>query len=396
MVFYHRKFKISLVIITVLWILLPMQAEATNNAIDVDALEKGNGIAVDEVFDTYHMQDMEEELDTLFPDMDISLKEIFTSIFMGEIENTFDYFIDNIWKLFAGELSEFKSVFVLVLSLGIISALFTNFMDIFENHQIADISFYFAYMLLMTILLRIFEAVSNVASEALENLLVFMKLLIPSYFTAVSVAAGTTTAYVFYRLMLILIYGIEYVLSEAMLPFIYTYTFLSIVNGLWIEERLTTILELIQKGVAYALKTILTVISGISVLQAMITPVIDSVKIATLQKAVSVIPGIGNFANGVSELVIGSAVLIKNSIGVLMIIVLLILCMVPLVKLVTVSGLLKGSAAFVGVICDKRMTNCIDRIGDATWMLLRMTMTAMILFIITIAIVVCSTNRGVV
>ncbi|MBQ8591338.1 MAG: stage III sporulation protein AE [Lachnospiraceae bacterium] len=396
MVFYHRKFKISLVIITVLWILLPMQAEATNNAIDADALEKGNGIAVDEVFDTYHMQDMEEELDTLFPDMDISLKEIFTSIFMGEIENTFDYFIDNIWKLFAGELSEFKSVFVLVLSLGIISALFTNFMDIFENHQIADISFYFAYMLLMTILLRIFEAVSNVASEALENLLVFMKLLIPSYFTAVSVAAGTTTAYVFYRLMLILIYGIEYVLSEAMLPFIYTYTFLSIVNGLWIEERLTTILELIQKGVAYALKTILTVISGISVLQAMITPVIDSVKIATLQKAVSVIPGIGNFANGVSELVIGSAVLIKNSIGVLMIIVLLILCMVPLVKLVTVSGLLKGSAAFVGVICDKRMTNCIDRIGDATWMLLRMTMTAMILFIITIAIVVCSTNRGVV
>ena len=382
--------RLLLVIFGVLCLFLPIQAKAA----EAENIEDITGMAAEDVYDTYNMQDIEEELNALFPNENISLKEMFTAIFSGEIENTFDYFLDHTWQIFAGELSELKSVFVLVLSIGIVAALFSNFMDIFENHQIADISFYFAYMLLMALLLRTFGAAVSVTSETLENLLVFMKLFIPTYITAVSVAAGTTTAYVFYRLMLVLIYGIEHLLSAAVLPFIYGYAFLAIVNGLWIEERLTGILELMKKGIAYVLKTVLTIISGISVLQAMITPVIDSVKIAALQKAVSIIPGIGSFANGVSELVIGSAVLIKNSIGVLLVIVLFIVCFVPIVKLFTVSALLKGSAALVGVVCDKRMTNCIDRMGDSTFMLLRMTMTAMILFIITIAIVVCSTNRG--
>lgn len=349
----------------------------------------------EEAYSAFQLEDIEDELKELFPNTTVSLKEIFTSILTGETEATFDFFIDSLWHAFAGELSEFKSVIIMIVSIGLVSALFTNFMDIFENHQIADISFYFAYLLLMTLLLRVFAASVEVAYTALEKLLIFMKLLIPTYFMAVGAAAGTTTALVFYRLMLVLLYGIEHILSAALFPFIYGYAFLSIVNGLWVEERLSGILELIQKGIAYALKTALTVVSGISILQAMITPVIDSVKVAAFQKAISVIPGIGGFANGVTEMVIGSAVLIKNSIGVLLVILLLLLCLAPLMKLFIVSVLLKGSAALIGVVCDKRMTGCIDRIGDSTFMLLRTVAASIILFIITVAIIICTTNHGI-
>ena len=200
-----------------------------------------------EVYDMYSMQNIEDEVSRLFPETEISLKEIFTAIFSGEIENTFSYFSDAIWKMFAGELSELKTVFVLILTIGIVAALFSNFMDIFENHQIADMSFYFAYLLLMLLLLRTFKVAVSITAETLENLLIFMKLFIPTYITAVSVASGTTTAYVFYKLMLIAIYWIENILSSFLLPFIYGYAFLSVVNGLWTEERFTNILELIKK-----------------------------------------------------------------------------------------------------------------------------------------------------
>lgn len=383
-----RRKRIAAAMLTV-WILA---AWGMRSPMKVQAAETFGEAAAEEAYDAYHMQDIQEELNRLFPSGQLSLKELFTAVFTGNAEDTWRYFIKGVWRIFAGELSEMKSVFVIILSIGIIAALFSNFMDIFENHQIADISFYFAYMLLMTLLLRTFDAAAGIARESLENLLVFMKLFLPTYFTAVSAAAGTTTAYVFYRLMLILIYGIENLLSAAVFPFIYGYAFLSIVNGLWTEERLSNILDMIQKGVSYALKTILTLVSGVSILQAMVTPVIDSVKVTALQKAVSVIPGIGSFANGVSELFIGSAILIKNSIGVVLVILLLALCTVPLIKLLTVSVLLKGSAAIVGIICDKRMTNCIDRMGDGAFMLLRTTATAVVLFIVTIAIVICSTS----
>lgn len=349
----------------------------------------------EEAYRLYELEEIEKELKELFPNTTVSLKELFTTILTGETEAAFDSFMHSIWHILAGELAEFKAVIITIVSIGLVSALFTNFMDIFENHQIADISFYFAYLLLMTLLLRVFAASADIACAALEKILVFMKLLIPTYFMAVGAAAGAATALVFYRLMLVLLYGMEHVLSAALFPFIYAYAFLAMINGLWAEERLNGILELIQKGVAYALKTALTVVSGISVVQAMITPVIDSMKVTAFQKAVSVIPGIGGFANGVTEMLIGSAVLIKNSIGVLLVLLLLLLCITPLVKLFIVSVLLKGSAALIGIVCDKRMTGCVDRIGDSTFMLLRGVAAAVILFIITIAIIICTTNHGI-
>ena len=78
------------------------------------------------------------------------------------------------------------------------------------------------------------------------------------------------------------------------------------------EEKLNLLIELLEKGIGWVLKAALGVVTGISVFQAVITPVIDSVKASTLQKVISAIPGIGNAADGVVELVAGSAVVIKK------------------------------------------------------------------------------------
>ncbi len=367
--------------------LWPLAAQAAQEYADSPILGEE---AAKEAYDAFGMQDMEQELNRLFPSGEIALKDLFMSVFAGNVKEGFRSMLKSAWRMFARELSEIRTVAAIVLSIGILAALFSNFLDIFENHQIADISFYFAYLLLMTLLLRIFGAAADITRGSLEDLLVFMKVFLPTYFMAVGAAGGITTAYAFYQLMLVLIYIVEHLLSAAVIPFIYGYAFLAIVNGLWTEERLSNILDMLQKGIGYALKTMLTLISGFSILQAMITPVIDSVKVTAVKKAVSMIPGIGSVASGVSELFIGSAVLIKNSIGIVLVLVLLAFCMAPLMKLFAVSFLLKGSAAFVGILCDKRMTNCIDRMGDSTFMLLRTMMTAMVLFIVTIAIVICS------
>lgn len=58
----------------------------------------------------------------------------------------------------------------------------------------------------------------------------------------------------------------------------------------------------------------LGVVTGISLFQSLITPVVDSLKNSAVEKAVSVLPGIGNAADGVLELALGSAVVIRNSV----------------------------------------------------------------------------------
>lgn len=177
--------------------------------------------------------------------------------------------------------------------LGLVSALMSHFMEIFDKHQIADISFYFMYLLLTAVLLASFGQTARTATAAMENILVFIRLLVPTYLMAVGVASGTTTAGASYQLVLLLIYGVERLLMGGLLPFIYSYVLLAVVNGVWIEEKLSLLMELLEKGIKASLKAIVGVVMGISVFQSVITPVIDSVKTSTLQKIVSAIPGIG-------------------------------------------------------------------------------------------------------
>lgn len=94
------------------------------------------------------------------------------------------------------------------------------------------------------------------------------------------------------------------------------------------------------------------------------------------------------------DVVIGSAVVIKNSIGVVMLILLLAVCIVPLLKIFAIAMLLKLSATLLGIISDKRITACTDKVGNGSVLLFRTAGTALILFLITISVAAFTTNRG--
>ena len=154
-------------------------------------------------------------------------------------------------------------------------------------------------------------------------------------------------------------------------------------------------IELIRRGIEGSLKVMIAAVGGMGFFQSMITPVIDSVKTATVQKAISAIPGVGRVADSISEVVLGSTILIKNSVGIAFVILLLSICAVPLIRIFMLAMIMKLSAALMGIVTDKRMTNCANQVGDGTFLILRIAMTAVALIIITIAIILSTTNHGI-
>ena len=167
----------------------------------------------------------------------------------------------------------------------------------------------------------------------------------------------------------------------------YSYVILALLNGIWAEERLTLLLDFVKKAIVTALKVVMGMITGFSMVQAVILPVVDKLKISAFRKAVSAIPGVGGVAEGITELVIGSAVLIKNSLGVLMLVLLLAACAMPLVRILTVAWLVKLGAAVTGIISDKRISGCADRVGEGCFLLLRCVFTSAAFFVIIIGVV---------
>lgn len=341
---------------------------------------------IEEMWQEYDLNALGKQVDELFGGQQISLEALLEKIITGDILGA----LGMLWKGSFGGIGEqllgMKGIFVTLLVIGIFAALVGHFIEVFDNHQIADMSFYFTYLLMNTVLLRCFHEMVTVGKDAMNEIISFIQIFVPTYLVTVGVASGPTTAYANYSILLVLIYVVQKILINIGIPLVYGYVFVSMLNGIWWDEKLNLLTSLLEKGVGLLFKIILWMTSGVSLVQSMITPVIDSVKNTGLQKVVSAIPGIGNAAEGVVEIVIGSAVVIKNSLGILGLLILVGVCMMPLLRIFLISCVIKLTASLLGLVCDKRITVLTDKVGNGGFMVLRTTGTAMLLFGITISV----------
>ena len=338
------------------------------------------------IWQDYGLDRLQEGIAALFPERQLSLERLFSLVMSGDIFGAFELLFQGGISDFFGQLAGMRNVFVWLLVLGIVSSLMTHFVEIFDRHQVADMGFYFMYILFTAILLKSFSQAVDIAVGTVDNIILFVRLLSPAYLLSVGVSSGMVTAGASYQLLLLAVYGVEYVLSAGLIPLINSFVMLSVVNGIWAEEKLTLLIDLLGRIIGWVLKGALGVVTGVGVFQALITPVVDSARSSALRKLISAIPGVGNTISGVAELALGSAVVIRNSIGVILLLLLLLLCAVPILKIGVIAGLLKAAAAFMGIVSDRRITVCADRTGDAGLLLMRATGTAMLLFLITIAV----------
>ena len=331
----------------------------------------------------------------LFPDYTFDGRNVMNLIMQGRLWDAVKELGNGITGVINSYTGEIKTLFMAILVLGIVAALFVNFTDLFQNHQVSDIAFYFVYLLMITVLLNAFVSAVSIVREILETVTTFMKLYIPTYMVAVGSTSGIASASVYYQILLLVVYLIEWGYLSVLLPVVYTYILLTVINGIWMEEKLTLLLELLHKAIGVSLKITLGIITGFSLLQAMISPVIDSLQTSALKKAMSAIPGIGGLTEGMFEMVLGSAVLIKNSIGLYITFVLILLCCIPILRLTLYAAAVKISAALIGIVSDKRMTNCANRVGDGNIMLLKIALSSIGMFVIQIAIITYTTSRGI-
>lgn len=333
------------------------------------------------------MEEVLQKLEGLFSGNTPDFGQWFSDIVSGNPGEAIKQLGSSILDMAAGEIGSYRQILVTILLLGILSVLFRLFMQNFEQHQIADIAHYFSYLLLLVLLIRTFSECMEIAGQIIENIVVFAKIMMPVYFLAVGTAGGSISALGYYQLVLLAICLVESVLLTVCLPLVNAYMLLVIVNGIWEEEKLQTMIELLKKALKTGLRWMLTALTGLGLLQSMVSPVLDQLKRGTAKKAVSAIPGIGNLAEGTAEILLGSAVLIKNSIGLLAFLLLILLCAVPFLKMFLYGILLKAGAALMGIVADNRMTACTDKTGDGIFLLLQTAWTAAACFLIMIAIV---------
>ena len=347
-------------------------------------------ILQEDLLDEIQIEDVQKMLDEIMDNHSFSVREALMNIINGEEPVSKETVQNFLYSLFFSDMENEKGLILKLLLVIFIAAVLAEFADVFGNGQVGNISFYIVYLALFMMLMENFSKLGSTLTNWLLRLTDFMKVLSPAYFMTVAASTGASTATVFYEGVLLMVWMVQWLLANLFLPVINLSVLLKMVNHLSKEEMLTKMAELLDVAVNWGLKTLLGTVVGLQIVRNMVSPVMDAMKRSAVGKAAGAIPGIGNAVTAVTELVLTSAVMVRNSFGAVIVILLLMIGAGPIIHYGSLSLIYRFLAAIAQPISDKRVVGALSTMGEGCAMLLKILLTAEILCMLTFLIVVVS------
>lgn len=360
---------------------------------DTDELSLDETETAEELLKEINLADVQKMLDDFMGADSFSMKEALIKLTRGERAFSKEAVQEFVYRFFFYQLDQEKELFVKLILLILLSAVFTSFAEVFENNQIGDISFFVVYLLFFTILMDSFSKMSSSLEKTISWMTEMMKGLAPAYYMTVCAASGAASAVVFYEGVLLMVWGIQWLLLTVLLPASGMYVLLQLVNSLSREEMLGKMAELLNTAVSWGLKSLLAAVVGLQIIRNLVVPVMDSVKRGLLSKAAGALPGVGNAVNMVTELVVTSAVLVRNCLGVVILVVFVLIGAGPMLHYGILSLLYRLLAAVAQPVSDRRMVRALGTMGEGCALLLRILFTAEVLCMLAFLVLMAGIQR---
>lgn len=360
---------------------------------DTDELSLDETETTEELLKEINLADVQKMLDDFMGADSFSMKEALIKLTRGEQAFSKEAVQEFVYRFFFYQLDQEKELFVKLILLILLSAVFTSFAEVFENNQIGDISFFVVYLLFFTILMDSFSEMSSSLEKTISWMTEMMKGLAPAYYMTVCAASGAASAVIFYEGVLLMVWGIQWLLLTVLLPASGMYVLLQLVNSLSREEMLGKMAELLNTAVSWGLKSLLAAVVGLQIIRNLVAPVMDSVKRGLLSKAAGALPGVGNAVNMVTELVVTSAVLVRNCLGVVILVVFVLIGAGPMLHYGILSLLYRLLAAVAQPVSDRRMVRALGTMGEGCALLLRILFTAEVLCMLAFLVLMAGIQR---
>lgn len=290
------------------------------------------------------------------------------------------------------DFAQNKAVIAQILALAIAFSILMQMTSSLQKSYISNLGFLGIYLILMMLLMKLFLIMSGIAEGFFTKLVEFMRMLQPVFCVSMVFSAGSISAGAYYQLLLLLIYVVDVVFAKVLLPGVQVYMVLQLVNHMLDEQRFSRTAALLCDGIHWCMKALATAVIGLNIVQGLLAPGIDGLKRSMVANTVRVIPGAGQVMNSMTEILAGSAMLIKNSVGAAALVILAVLSFLPLVKIAAFMLLYRGCAALMEPVSDKRFCAAVSALGQSAALYLKLMFYAVMLFFLTTAIICASST----
>ncbi len=296
-------------------------------------------------------------------------------------------------KFLFREMYQNIGILIKIAVLVIICALLKNLQTGFMSEGAGQIAFYVCYIVIVSILFVSYGTVMNMGIGIIDSMVGFMYAMIPVMLALLVSGGNITAGGILHPVLLLIVETAATIIRNVFVPLICVSTVLTIINNISEKVQLTRLVNLIRQIVSWSLGIILTIFIIAVTMQGSLGAVIDGATQKAAKFAISTfIPIVGKTLSDAADTVIGCTLLIKNAAGVAAMIGILVICVLPLLKIIALVGLFKAAGALLEPISESRITNCINEVAGSMLHILALSAAVAFMFIVCVAALISAGN----
>lgn len=284
-------------------------------------------------------------------------------------------------------------ILVTIVLLSVFSMILETLQTAFERNQVSKVAYSICYMVILVLAINSFNVAISYATGAITGMIDFMMAMVPLLFTLLASMGNVVTVSVTHPLVVFMVHTVGTLVHKVVFPLLFFSAVLHIVSSLSEKYKLTQLANLLRTIGMALLGIMLTVFLGVISVKGIAGSVADGVTLRTAKYLTgNFVPVVGKVFADATDTVISASLLVKNSIGLVGVIILLFLCAFPAIKILTLALIFNLSAAVMQPLGGSPIITCLETIGKSMLYVFAALAAVGMMFFLAITIMLTAGN----
>ena len=322
-----------------------------------------------------------------------SQKGSFMEFVKGEKKLSLKAYLLGLVKFLFHELLVHGKLLGSLILLAIFSILLQNMQNAFEHKAVSTVAYGITYMVLIILALNSFHVAIQYTENAIANMMGFLLALIPLLLALMASVGGVASVAFFHPIVLFLVNTGGLLIQKFVLPMLFLSAVLAIVSTISEHYKVTQLSNLIRNVAIGTLGVFFAIFLGVISVQGATTAVADGITIRTAKFVTgNFIPVVGRMFTDATDTVLSASVLLKNTVGLAGVLILLMICAFPALKVLSLVLIYNIAAAVIQPIGGGPIIQSLNVISKSILFIFAALAIVSLMFFLAITIIIASGN----
>ena len=325
---------------------------------------------INEQLDSMDLSELEKLLDEPPAEMtiadEISVNSIINDLLNGQPIFDSENLMDNIKDLFFIEVRSSLILGCEILAVCIIIGLLNNFSNSFGSKTVSSLGTMICGFVIIALCIGSFYQTYNSCSSTMDVMSTTMTILLPIMIPLLISMGGISSGSIMDPVILASVTGFNFIMQHIVLPLIFLSAIFILINSITDKDYVKKLALFMRKGALFITGLTITIFSGITAVQGIMTKSADSLLMKTAKFSIdNFVPIIGGFAADSLDMVINCIGVIKSAVGLIGIVIIISMLTMPVIKIMAVAVIYKITAIAAEPVANKNISDSLNEIGTS-------------------------------